>query len=461
VNGEARRAAAGQITATETVRSALERIARLDPVLNAFSEVLAEQAYRDAARLDALASAGGPCGPLHGVPVAVKDNLPVRGCVTAYGTVANSAPATEDCEVVRRLRHAGAIVIGTVRMPELGQWPHTESSHGGVTRNPWDIARTAGGSSGGSAVAVASGMVPVALGSDGGGSIRIPAACCGVYGLKPSRGRVTSAPRPAMWSGLATIGPIARTVLDAALVGDVIRGNTSRDRYTLDDPATSFVAAARTDPGRLRIGWLTTLGKIAPAVAAEHIGAVHATAKLLTDLGHHVKQVRTPLPEQGPVFLPHFLAGVREAADSVEHFERLESRTRSTYRLGRWVTPAVLRLAIRARERMAARVDALFDEFDVLLEPTLAQRPPYAGALDRGGSLRQLVESRPLAAFTSLWNVTGNPAAAVPAGVADDGLPVSVQLVGRVGDETTLLAVSAQLERVRPWQVPDLDGGWP
>jgi amidase len=375
--------------------------------------------------------------------------------VTAFGTVANTTPATADCEVVARLRTAGAIIVGTTRMPELGQWPHTESAHGGITRNPWDAARTAGGSSGGSAVAVASGMVPIALGSDGGGSIRIPAACCGVYGLKPSRGRVSSAPRPAMWSGLATIGPIARTVLDAAIMGDVIRGNTPQDRYTLGDPEMSFVAAARTEPGLLRIGWLTHLGRGAPAVAAEHVRAVHATARLLADLGHHVSQITTPLPEPGPVFLPHLLAGVREAADSVEHFERLEPSTRATYRFGKWVTPRVLRLAMRARERMASRVDALFDQFDVLLEPTLAQRPPYAGALRSGGAAAHLMSARPMAAFTSLWNITGNPAAALPVGVADDGMPVSVQLVGRVGAEVTVFGLSAQLEHERPFQTPE------
>ncbi|WP_269894056.1 amidase [Mycobacterium hippophais] len=452
-----RRAVAGQITATEIVRSTLHRIAHLDPLLNAFSAVLAEQAYRDASRLDELANNGGPCGPLHAVPVAVKDNLAVAGCVTAFGTVANSTPAGADCEVVRRLRDAGAIIVGTVRMSELGQWPYTETTHGGITRNPWDSSRTAGGSSGGSAVAVASGMVPVALGSDGGGSIRIPAACCGVYGLKPSRGRVTSAPRTAMWSGLATIGPISRTVLDAAVVGDVIRGNTPQDRYMLADPPTSFTVAARTDPGRLRIGWLTELGRTATAVAPEHVRAVRATAQLLADLGHDVTPIDVRLPEPGPAFLPHFLAGIREAADSVEHFGLLEKRTRSTYRLGRWVTPAVLRLAAIARDRMTAQVDTLFNDVDVLLEPTLAQRPPHAGALDGGGPLRHLIGSRPLAAFTSLWNLTGHPAAALPAGVDADGLPVSVQLVGRLGDEPSLIGLSAQIERARPWPAADVE----
>jgi amidase len=453
-DGLARRATAGQITATEIVRSTLERITQLDPLLNAFSTVLTERAYRDAERLDDLASTGGPCGPLHAVPVAVKDNLDVEGTVTAFGTVANSVPAINDCEVVRRLRCAGAIIVGKVRMPELGQWPHTESAHAGITRNPWDLSRTAGGSSGGSAVAVASGMVPVALGSDGGGSIRIPAACCGVYGLKPSRGRVTSAPWAQIWSGLATIGPIARTVLDAAIVGDAIRGNTPLDRYTLHDPTMSFTTAARTEPEPLRIGWLTQLGRTAPAVAGEHVEAVHAIARLLADLGHDVTRISTVLPEPAPVFLPHFLAGVREAADSVQHLDRLEKRTQMTHRLGRLATPAVMRCAVRARQRMASQVDALFDGIDVLLEPTLAQRPPHAGALDRGGVVRQLATSRPLAAFTSLWNVTGNPAAAVPAGVASDGLPLSVQLVGRIGDETSLLGLSAQIERAQPWRSP-------
>src|SRR3954449_6509806 len=252
-----RRTATGETTAVEAVEASLRRIERRNPGLNAFSVVLSEQARADAARLDAHRAAGEQVGPLHGVPVAIKEEIDVAGCVTTFGGRGNSTPAAEDGEVVRRLRQAGAVVVGKTRMPEFGQWPFTESVDGGITRNPWDRTRTPGGSSGGTAAAVALGMVPVAIGGDGGGSIRIPSACCGLFGLKPTRGRVTSHPMPHLWWALGTAGPLTRTVLDSALVYDVIRGNTAGDRFTAPEPTTSFIAAAGADPGRLRIGWST------------------------------------------------------------------------------------------------------------------------------------------------------------------------------------------------------------
>ena len=211
-----RRIAAGELTAAAAVEASLERIERRNPGVNAFSVVLAEQARSDAARLDAERAAGGPVGPLHGVPVAIKEEIDVAGCVTTFGGRGNSTPAAEDGEVVRRLRQAGAVVVGKTRMPEFGQWPFTESVDGGITRNPWDRTRTPGGSSGGTAAAVALGMVPVAIGGDGGGSIRIPAACCGLFGLKPTRGRVTSHPAPHLWWALGTTGPLTRTCRSSA-----------------------------------------------------------------------------------------------------------------------------------------------------------------------------------------------------------------------------------------------------
>jgi amidase len=449
------RMASGQLTATEVTRDALARIAQHDGALNAFTTVLADDARREATRLDAALAAGEPLGPLHGVPVAVKENLDVAGCVTSLGGRGNSTPASTDCEVVRRIRQAGAIVIGTTRMPELGQWPHTESVHGGITRNPWDETRTAGGSSGGSAVAVAAGMVPVALGTDGGGSVRIPAACCGVFGLKPSRGRVTSSPWPSRWSGLVTTGPLARTVLDAALLGDVVRGSTAVDEFTLAEPTISFAAAAASEPTRLRIGWSAHPFAKGPRVAAEHIHAVKDIARLLSDLGHDVREIDPEVPKSAAVFLPLFLAGMREAADGVEHFDRLERRTRRMYRSGTWVTPTVLAKAQQARHRVAAEANRVFNRVDVLLTPTLAQRPCRAGVLNARGALRQMFRSRPMAVFTSSWNVAGNPAAAIPAGLAGDGLPIGVQIVGRIGDETSLLSLSAQVERARPWPAID------
>jgi amidase len=446
-----RRTATGEFTAVEAVAASLERIERRNPGVNAFSVVLAEQARADAAALDATRAAGGPVGPLHGVPVAIKEEIDVAGCVTTFGGRGNSTPASEDSEVVRRLRQAGAVVVGKTRMPEFGQWPFTESVDGGITRNPWDRTRTPGGSSGGTAAAVALGMVPVAIGGDGGGSIRIPAACCGLFGLKPTRGRVTSHPMPHLWWGLGTTGPLTRTVLDSALVYDVIRGNSAGDMFTAPEPSTSFIAAAGFDPGRLRVGWSTRPVTRGVRPARAHVEAVEETARVLAGLGHDVREVDPHYPDPTTAFVPQFFAGVRTESDAVEHFERLEPRTRQVYRLGGWVGQKAIDRALAAGERIAARANRVFDDVDVLLTPTIGPRPRKVGALDRGGPVSAALKSAPMIAWTALWNVTGNPAASVPAGLAPDGLPLAVQLVGRIGDEPTLLRLAAQLERTRPW----------
>ncbi|HET6165754.1 MAG TPA: amidase [Marmoricola sp.] len=446
-----RRIGAGETTAAEVVDASLARIERRNPGLNAFSVVLAEQARADAARLDAERDAGGPIGPLHGVPIGIKEEIDVAGCVTTFGGRGNSTPAADDGEVVQRLRRAGAVVVGKTRMPEFGQWPFTESVDGGITRNPWDRARTPGGSSGGTAAAVAAGMVPVAIGGDGGGSIRIPSACCGLFGLKPTRGRVTSDPVPHLWWALGTTGPLTRTVLDAALVYDVIRGNTASDMFTAPEPSTSFIAAAGADPGRLRIGWSTRSAVPGIRPAREHVAAVEETARLLTDLGHDVREVDPHYPDATLAFVPQFFGGVRVESDAVEHFDRLERRTRQVYRLGSWVSQGVIDKAIAAGERVATKANRVFDGVDLLLTPTIGPRPRKVGVLDRGGPISAALKSQPMIAWTALWNVTGNPAASVPAGLGPDGLPLAVQLVGRIGDEPTIISVAAQVERARPW----------
>lgn len=449
----------GELTAVAATEATLARIESRDPGLNAFSVVLAEQARTTARELDEQRAAGGTLGPLHGVPVAIKEEIDVAGCVTTFGGRANVTPVATDGEVVRRLRAAGAVIVGKTRMPEFGQWPFTESVAGGITRNPWDRSHTPGGSSGGTAAAVAAGMVPIAIGGDGGGSIRIPAAYCGLFGLKPTRGRVTSDPMEHLWFGLGTTGPLTRTVLDSAIAYDVIRGNLGSDRYTAPEPARSFIAAAGADPGRLRIGWSNVPVTKGVRPAPEHARAVEETARLLAELGHDVREIKPAYPDPTAAFVPQFLAGVRAEADAMERFGDLEPRTRETYRLGAWVTPKILDKALAAGEKIAVRANRIFDpspgsgqrEIDVLLSPTIGPRPRRVGALSSGGTLTMALRSRPVVAWTALWNVTGNPAASVPTGLAEDGLPVAVQLVGRIGDEGTLLSLSAQLERARGW----------
>ncbi len=439
---------AGRTTASEVVEQTLSRIADRDGGLNAFSVVLGDRARADAAERDARPE--GERGALHGVPVAVKEELDVAGCVTTFGGEANTTPVAADSELVRRLRAAGAVVVGKTTMPEFGAYPYTESSSRGLTRNPWDRTRTPGGSSGGTAAAVASGMVPVAIGGDGGGSIRIPAACCGLFGLKPQRGRVTTAPHEHLWWALGTVGPLSRTVLDSAIVYDVIRGSTPTDRFRAGDVG-SFEDAARREPGRLRVGWSVTPVTLGVRPDPIHVRAVEDTARLLAELGHDVREIDPHYPDPTAAFVPQFFAGLRAEADEVEHYERLERRTRENYRLGTWVTPRVREWAIRASEKVGAKANRVFDDVDVLLTPTIAHRPPRVGILDGRGAVASSLLAMPAIAYVALWNVAGNPAASVPTGTAADGLPVGVQLVGRPDGEETLLSLSAQLEQARPW----------
>jgi amidase len=436
----------GEVTATTVAQASLARIESRNPGLNAFSVVLADEALVAAAELDRLQEAGGPLGPLHGVPVGIKEEIDVVGCVTTFGGRGNHTPATRDAELVRRLR------------AEFGQWPFTESIDGGITRNPWERSHTPGGSSGGTAAAVASGMVPIAIGGDGGGSIRIPSAYCGLFGLKPTRGRVTSDPTPHLWWSLGTTGPLTRTVLDSAIAYDVIRGNLATDLYRATEPSVSFTAAASAEPGRLRIGWSVVPVTKGVRPAPEHVEAVHETVRLLGELGHDVVEIDPEYPDPTAAFVPQFLAGVRTEADAMESYRDLEPRTRETYRLGTWVRPSVLDKALAAGERISERANRIFapasgqgQGIDVLLSPVVGPRPRRVGALARGGTVAMAIKSRPVVAWTALWNVTGNPAASVPTGLGADGLPIAVQLVGRIGEETTLLSLSAQIEGARPW----------
>jgi amidase len=451
----ARLVTSGDLTARQVVDAALDRIAAADPALNAFSVVLADAARAEA---DARDDQPGERGPLHGVPVAIKEELDVAACVTTFGGEANSTPAVEDGEVVRRLRAAGAVVVGKTTMPEFGAWPYTESSSRGITRNPWDRTRTPGGSSGGTAAAVASGMVPVGIGGDGGGSIRIPSAMCGLFGLKPQRGRVTTSPHAHLWWALGTVGPLSRTVLDSALVYDVIRGSTPGDRFRAGESG-SFVEAAGREPGRLRVGWSTAPVSVGVRPDPIHVRAVEDTARLLSELGHDVRQVDPRYPDPTAAFVPQFFAGLRAEADEVEHYERLERRTRETYRLGSWASPRVTEWAVRASEKVSAKANRVFQDVDVLLTPTTAHRPPRVGVIDGRGTVGSALQAMPAIAYVALWNVAGNPAASVPCGLAEDGLPVGVQLVGRTDDEVTLLSLSAQLERARPWPLTAASAG--
>ena len=430
---------AGNATAPELVDACLERVERVDPQLNAFRSVRAQAARVEAAeaqrRLDA-----GETAPLLGVPVVVKDNVDIDGETTCHGTAAVTRSATADSEVVRRLRSAGAVIVGKTHLPELAAWGHfTESQTYGSTRNPWDPERTTGGSSGGTAAVVAAGIVGAGLGSDGGGSIRIPAATCGVYGLKPTRGRVPLAPHDDHWHGATVLGPIAGTVRDAALFLDAVADGDG------------FVEATEAAPRALRVA--VSYKNTLPAIKLdpERRAAVERTAQLLTELGHTVDERD---PHYGVLLaeiMPPYLHGVAQDAAALDAPGKLEPRTTKLAGVGRRLGGRALRRALRRRDATSARINAIFDDHDVVLTPVVAQPPEPVGTWAGKGPLRTFNGGGPYVGYTAVWNLTGNPAAALPAGTDDAGLPLAVQLVARPGSEATLLALSAQLEAVRPW----------
>lgn len=434
---------AGRRTAVDVVEQALSRIAAVDPLLNAFTRVLADEAREAARALDA--SPLQERGPLAGVPVAVKAESDIAGQVTTFGGRGNSTPAPADSEKVRRLRDAGAIVVGITNMPEFGQFPFTESASRGETHNPWDLTRSTGGSSGGSAAAVASGCVPVAIGGDGGGSIRVPASCCGLVGLKPARGRVSSAPYAALWGALGTAGPLTRTVADLALVYDVLHGSTGADRWSAPPPARSYAASARDIATRRRIGWLTRPAAGPVRVDRQVVAAVERVAARLEAAGHEVLPLDGRWPDVQAAFVPQFYAAVRDSARLVEHPERLELRTRNTLRMGAWARGPVLGRALALGERARTAFVERFGGYDAILTPTIACLPPPLGRLDGIGSAHALIRSLPLVAFTTVANVTGLPAISVPAGRSREGLPIGVQLSGPTPDEGPLIALAAEL----------------
>jgi amidase len=428
----------GQATPRDLVESCLRRIDALDPQLNAFRRVFAERALLEADQAGARLKAGDE-RPLLGLPIAVKDDQGVAGEVRSQGSNAAGGPEPADFEIVARLRKAGAIVLGITNVPELEIWPFTETATNGITRNPWDRQRTPGGSSGGSASAVAAGLVPGATASDGGGSIRIPAAACGLVGLKPEHDRVPMAPLTEGWTGLATFGFVARTVLDSALLYDAVTGERWAD-------------AARTDPRQLRIALSYklppgTVSRVDPQIRA----ATEATADLLRSLGHTVVERD---PDYGMVatnWMLRYFRGIALDAAAIAHPERLEPRTKGMARLGRLVGERGLRRALGAAEADRARVNAIFDDVDVVLGPGTATLPPAVGAYTGQGGVRTLLGVSRWVPYQAVWNHLGNPAMTFPAGFSSTGVPLSVQIVAGPRAEATLVALAAQVERARPW----------
>ncbi|MEU6370668.1 amidase [Streptomyces sp. NPDC046931] len=421
-------------TPHEVVAEHLARIARLDGRVGAFRHVRAQAALAEAEEVADRPDLAHL--PLAGVPVAVKDNLAVRGESTRNGSAATpDTPAEHDHVTVARLRAAGAVVVGLTNVPELCVFGTTEGVHG-TARNPWDTSRTAGGSSGGSAAAVAAGMVPIALGNDGMGSLRIPAANCGLVTLKPGHGTVPAGIGNGDWFGMSENGPLATTVEDARLMFDVLADR----RDTREAPET----AARTVALSLR----SPLPGV--TVSRPYAEAARAAAGLLARAGHDVRPAEPPYPWWlGTMSLAHWTAGTAVDAEGLDP-RRLSRRTRVHAAVGRRFVKGV-RSGGR-REQLRRHLEPFFAGHDVLLTPALARRGPAAAAWHERGWLRNLLANTTYSPMTPPWNLTGWPAMAVPFGTLPSGAPCAVQLAGRPGSETALLEVAAQLEALRPWQ---------
>ncbi len=436
----------GECTAREVVEATLERIAEVDPLLNAYRVVFAEDALAQANAVDAAGGGSAQEKPLLGVPVPIKDDTDVAGERTAWGSLATDRrPAPRDSDMVVRLREAGAIIIGKTNVPELTIWPLCETLAFGSTRNPWNPDFTTGGSSGGAGAAAAAGLCGVAHGSDGAGSVRIPASFNGLFGLKPQRDRISLGPNHFDgWNGLTVYGPLARSVADAALF---------MDAAAEEGPPEGYAAAAQADPGKLRIavsvkpppGALTKLG-------AEQLAAVHQTADVLRDLGHEVFEQEIDYPPAAFLTtVARYLRSINDDVSGLPHPERLERRTRGMARLGSLVSDSMLAQARAAEPAIAAQINSVFDRADVVLMPGPSGRPFEVGELHGRGAIWTLNAAAARVPWYGIWNTIGQPAASLPAGFDGLGLPLSAQLGGRPGDEVTLMQLGWQVEQASPW----------
>jgi amidase len=437
-----------EVSPVELVNLYLERIERIDPHLHAFTTVTADMALEAARAAEQAVADDAELGQLHGVPIAIKELTTTAGVRSTFSSraFADWIPE-EDDEYVTRLYRAGAIMLGKTNSPEFGLNATTEDGIFPPSRNPWNTDHSTGGSSGGSGAALAARLCPFAEGSDGGGSIRIPSAACGVVGLKPQRGRVPSAPYAGEgWSGFATSGPMARTVADVALGLDVMSGPAVGDPYPTLNPSESFLSAATERPGRLRIAWTATTdaGPVHPEVAA----AVEQTARTLADLGHELVDDAPDLRGMWGPFLK--VVSAHTAATPVPDPDLLGPHPRAVYDAGRELSAVEF---LRARGECyvhTRRVLEWFEGVDVLLCPTLTRPAPRLGELTGAGAeVWDKLES--YIAFTFWVNMTGQPAISLPLAMSNDGLPIGVQLVGRQLAERTLISVAAQLEQATPW----------
>ena len=448
---------AGDVSARELAHISLDRIEELNPALNAFVQVDAERALASAEEI-----APGDRRPFAGVPIAIKNNRPVQGMRLTYGcSLMDDYVCDYDHNVTRRLRDAGFVIVGTTTLPEYGILPTTEARLFGPTRNPWDLERTPGGSSGGAAAAVAAGMVPVAHGNDGGGSIRIPAACCGLVGLKPARGRISLAPELGDAS-LVIDGVLTRTVADTAAILDVLAGYEVGDATWAPSPSEPFAHSAGADPGKLRIA-ASTLPPVPDAVVDPVCArAVSDASEVLRSLGHEVEEVDPPWQQDGlreifgTVFSSHIALSIAYSGVVAGRDPSAADMEPMSWAIFSMVAElgAVETLALAVRlQSFARRLVSFLEPYDALLTPALAERPLPLGSLDTAAPdpMATFTRSGLFTPFTPVFNATGQPGISLPLFEGQDGLPLGVQIVGRPVGEASLLALAAQLEAAHPW----------
>ncbi len=439
-----------EVRPREVAEFFLARIEKLDPAINAFITVTPERAVEDAARLEKLKPADARKLPLFGVAYSLKDLLWTKDIRTTFGSRNYEnwhAPA--DAELATRLRNAGGILLGKTATSEFGTRPTVEGGLCPPVQNPWKHGHTAGGSSGGSAAAVAAGMHPIAQGSDGGGSVRIPAACCGLVGIKPSRGRITSAPAAGEgWAGFSTTGPIARTVRDAALMLDAMAGSAIGDPYAAWPPARPFIEAARPTRKKLRLAAIgeSALGTVDPEMAA----AFESACRTMRSLGHRVETLKLDPGARLKPFAQRVICACVSALE-IANFDIMDPVARGTYEYGKTFSAADYVRSLTQVHKAAREVVQALAPYDALLTPTLTRPAVKLGTLctspeTAGDEIYAWIP------FTFPFNVTGQPASSVPNGFSKDGLPLALQIVGRPYDEAGIIALAAQWEKARPWK---------
>jgi len=444
---QARLVREGDVSSVELVELYLERIERLDPRLNSFVTVRTEEALADARAADASASDAR----FRGVPIAVKDLTPTAGIRTTYSSRAYADHVPDfDTAVVRRLREAGFVILGKTNTPEFGTIAFTESELNGATRNPWNPERTPGGSSGGAAAALAAGLLPVAQGSDGGGSIRIPASCCGVFGLKPSRGRVSAAPFTSL-EGLSTSGPLSRSVEDAAHLLDVLAGYETGDSWWAPPPERPFAEEVQSAPRQLRIA-VTASPPIDTPVDPECTAALDSAAGLLAELGHEIIEATPAWTEPGLIHTFIAVWQVGPALHPIDDLSLMTPLNRELVEAAQASSAADYARAVARLQAVARRIVAFWHEFDVVLTPTLALPPvPIGWQEEVDGAIEQLLRNTVFTPFTAIANLTGLPAISLPLHWSSEGLPIGVQAIGPPAGDALLLQLAAQIEEARPW----------